>query len=122
MFTPEDAIGRSKLGAPHVLVKLDVTPDDYVTVQRYFFHRTRWAAFPIWEIILSLLCMIGFVLFSGEDRENWKILVVCGLVFVTGTLSYPLFLTWLEGVKLVRLHQEMSAARKHGLPPVYFIL
>lgn len=121
-MTAEDARVRSTLPEPHVVVRLDVTPNDYVLVQRHFLRRSYWAAFPIWAVVLALVCGGLFIFWQQDGEPTLPLLLRVGIIFLLGTLAYPPVCSALERLKLAQFHQEMTEARKQGLPVVYFVL
>src|SRR5436190_9053248 len=120
-LTGEDAVKRSGLAAPHSVVKLAVRPADFIALQRYVFRQQAWMAFAVWQV--TLCCLLGGAIFlslSFEDVDLKVVIILCGLVYLAGTLGYPIVRNSLDQMKLDRIRLELAQTK--DLPTAWFVL
>src|SRR5262245_36965509 len=111
-LSTEEAIARSNLPPPHVLVKLDVTPDDFVALQRYVLQQQSWMAFAVWQA--TLCCILGGIILLSTGVENVSlrtVWVACGLVYLVGTLGYPVVRKQFDQMKLDQIRVEFAQTK-----------
>jgi hypothetical protein len=120
-LTGEEAVTRCGLAAPHSVVKLAVRPDDFVALQRYVMRQQAWVAFAVWQA--TLVCLLGgaiFISLSFEDVDLKVVIILSGLVYLAGTLGYPIVRNSLDQMKLDRIRVEFAQTK--DLPAAWFVL